>query len=564
MNRKKENNSIKKVVLYLRFSCSKQNETSIEGQRKVCLDFAKSNNFEIVGEYVDREKSASKDIEKRTAFLQMIDDGKQNKYDAVLVYKMDRFSRNTYETAYYMHILEEKGISVYTAIEGGNGDTPEDRLIRQVMIGFSAYYSEELSQKVIRGMRVIASKGLVPGGVRIYGYNIVSKKYVPNEQEAPIVKEIFARVLQGEGIKQIADSLNERGIFYKTKKFTVQNIWQLLTFRTYLGEINFQDISVKNAHEPLVSYEDFEKVQNRPKHIRSTKFDDYKRPLFSGRIYCGECGHKLKGTSGTRRDGKTAYYYKCTGKEKCGLPYISREELNSEITNLLFDIFYNEVFFKDVIKEAKKIVHENIKALNSLIKKNEDEIIKTKNEIANLIMYSGEEDLNEILKGKIDEKKKHLKYLEGQKDEYEKKKFLNDEICDKYQKKIGLNKKRFDQNIAQANYSFFVSQTNKKDYKRYDLFEQMSVKIFAELVEKIIVFKDKTVTLVLKIDKDLNSYFDEKSIDLSNFTLILPPKSLKFEESKRKIKISPDEETSKGDSIDASDNKGMCQLNNWP
>lgn len=59
----------------------------------------------------------------------------------------------------------------------------------------------------------------------------------------------------------------------------------------------------------------------------------------------------------------------------------------------------------------------------------------------------------------------------------------------------------------------------------------MSVKIFAELVEKIIVFKDKTVTLVLKIDKDLNSYFDKKSIDLSNFTLILPPKSLKFEES---------------------------------
>ena len=92
----------------------------------------------------------------------------------------------------------------------------------------------------------------------------------------------------------------------------------------------------------------------------------------------------------------------------------------------------------------------------------------------------------------------------------------------------------------------------------------MSAKIFAELVEKIIVFKDKTVTLVLKIDMDLNSYFDEKSIDLSNFTLILPPKSLKFDESKRKIKISPDEETSRGDSIDASNNHGMCQLNNWP
>lgn len=58
----------------------------------------------------------------------------------------------------------------------------------------------------------------------------------------------------------------------------------------------------------------------------------------------------------------------------------------------------------------------------------------------------------------------------------------------------------------------------------------MSSKIFAELVEKIIVFKDKTVTLVLKIDKDLNSYFDKKLIDLSNFTLILHLKSIKFEE----------------------------------
>ena len=75
-----------------------------------------------------------------------------------------------------------------------------------------------------------------------------------------------------------------------------------------------------------------------------------------------------------------------------------------------------------------------------------------------------------------------------------------------------------------------TGQTCPDRRKKQKFFEQISAKIFAELVEKIIVFKDKTVTLVLKIDKDLNSYFDKKSIDLSNFTLILPPKSLKFEE----------------------------------
>lgn len=92
----------------------------------------------------------------------------------------------------------------------------------------------------------------------------------------------------------------------------------------------------------------------------------------------------------------------------------------------------------------------------------------------------------------------------------------------------------------------------------------MSAKIFAELVEKIFVFKDKTVTLAIKIDKDLNSYFDKKSIDLSNFTLILPPKSLKFEESKRKIKISPNEENSGRDSIETSNNHRMYRLTKWP
>lgn len=101
-----------------------------------------------------------------------------------------------------------------------------------------------------------------------------------------------------------------------------------------------------------------------------------------------------------------------------------------------------------------------------------------------------------------------------------------------------FSKMLFEQNIAQANFNFRTGQTCPDKRKNMNFLNKSVPKIFAELVEKIIVFKDKTVTLVLKIDKDLNSYFDKKSIDLSNFTLILPPKSLKFEESVKEAFLS--------------------------
>ncbi len=538
---------VKNVVLYLRFSSNKQNETSIEGQRKVCLDFADSKGYVVTEEYIDREKSASKDIEKRTSFLEMIEDAKKGRFDAVLVYKMDRFSRNTYETAHYMHVLEERGISLLTAIEGGNGDTPEDKLIRQVMIGFSAYYSEELSQKTVRGMRIIASKGQVPGGNRLYGYNIVDKKYVPNEKEAPIVKEIFQRVLKGEPIKDIADDLSARGVIYRKNKFNTQNISQLLTFRGYLGEVNFQDIRVEHAHEALVSYEDFEKVQNRPKCIRHSKYDDWRRPLFSGKIFCGECGKRMTGASGKARNGELFYYYRCKNKD-CTLPYIPRIELNTEIMNVVFDFFYNEEFFKDVLKEAHEIVKGNNKAIDDLLEKNKKEEEKTKEEIANLIMYSTGNDLLSFLKDKIDDKKTYLTYLAKEREELENKKEINDDLVDNYAKKLNLFKKWFDLKSGGASYKNVSGITAYKEDKTSRSFFKKAEMIFAELVEKIEVFEDKSVNLVLKIDDDLNKVFEKNHVNFNDFSLVLPQKSAKFDEieqKNKKIKNSPQSENSK-------------------
>ena len=85
---------VKKACLYLRYSSTSQTEQSIEGQQRVCVDWCKRNNVQIVAIYIDRATSASKHTEKRVQFLQMIKDAEKGNFEAVVVYKLDRFARN--------------------------------------------------------------------------------------------------------------------------------------------------------------------------------------------------------------------------------------------------------------------------------------------------------------------------------------------------------------------------------------------------------------------------------------------------------------------------------------
>ena len=85
---------IKRVVLYLRYSSDRQQETSIEGQDDVCSHFCDFNGYEIVGRYIDRAVSARKDVKKRKEFLRMIDDAKHGLFDAVVVYTSTPISRS--------------------------------------------------------------------------------------------------------------------------------------------------------------------------------------------------------------------------------------------------------------------------------------------------------------------------------------------------------------------------------------------------------------------------------------------------------------------------------------
>ena len=159
-----------KTVIYARYSSERQNEQSIEGQLRECYAYAKAHGLTVVKEYIDRAISG-KAAENREAFQQMISDSDRKAFDAVLVYRTDRFARNRYDSAIYKSRLKRNGVTVLYAKEH-IPDGPEGILFESLLEGMAEYYSAELSQKLRRGMRESALKCHATGGNCALGYRI--------------------------------------------------------------------------------------------------------------------------------------------------------------------------------------------------------------------------------------------------------------------------------------------------------------------------------------------------------------------------------------------------------
>ena len=158
-----------KAVIYARFSSDRQREESIEGQLRECHEYAHNNGIKVINEYVDRALSASKETEKRLEFLRMIRDSNKGLFDIVLVWKLDRFARNRYDSAHYKAALKKNGVKVVSATEH-IADGPEGIILESMLEGMAEYYSAELSEKIHRGQKDNALKGLNNGGAVPLGY----------------------------------------------------------------------------------------------------------------------------------------------------------------------------------------------------------------------------------------------------------------------------------------------------------------------------------------------------------------------------------------------------------
>ena len=199
-----------KAVIYARYSSDNQREESIEGQLRDCMQYAEFNDITVVGTYIDRSMSAKTD--NRPNFQKMIKDSAKRIFDVIIVWKLDRFARNRFDSAYYKNALKKNGVRVISAKESISKGA-EGIILESVLEGYAEYYSVKLAEKVNRGMTDNALKGLYNGCVVPLGYYVDEEQHLQiDEKKAPFVREIFQRYVDGEMIKSIIADMNARGV----------------------------------------------------------------------------------------------------------------------------------------------------------------------------------------------------------------------------------------------------------------------------------------------------------------------------------------------------------------
>ena len=368
---------MKKAVVYARYSSDSQSEQSIEGQLRVCEDYARTNNILILDTYIDRAMTGTND--NRPSFQRMLIDSKKKEWDYVLVYKFDRFSRNKYETAIHKKTLKDNGVKLMSATEY-LPDTPEGIIIESMFEGYAEYYSAELSQKVKRGMKETRLKGNYTGGTLIYGYRKNGKKVEINEEQAEVIRYIYEQYSIGVFVKDIIDNLTSRGIYNKGKPFARNTIYNILKNEKYSGVYRYGGEVFDNIYPQIVPTKTFEIVRNKVDKNKYGKASTTTVYLLRNKVKCGYCGSSITAESGTSKTGVVRRYYKCIGRKHnngCKKLMVRQAYLEDFVVNAIISFLKNKKEMNNMIAKLleyqDKMVEDNY-ALSLLLKeKNQSE-----------------------------------------------------------------------------------------------------------------------------------------------------------------------------------------------
>ena len=365
MPRKSNNNTGRKAVIYARYSSHNQRDCSIEQQVEACLKHAAVAKLEVVNTYADRAVSGKTD--KRPQFQQMMKDAEQGMFSVVLAWKSNRMGRNMLQAMVNEERLRECGVKVlYT--EEDFDDSAAGRFALRNMMNVNQFYSENMAEDIRRGMMDNAQNCKATGSPP-YGYKIGTDKHLEvDEDAAKVVREIYEKVAAGCRIIDIARSLNARGI--KTRRgyqWNKSSFNKMLQNERYRGVYLFNDVRIEGGLPRIVSDELYYKVQEairmkpNPRCMgRRTANGAY---LLTGKLFCGQCLAPMRGESGTSKNGKLHFYYKCQSrrtKHNCNKTNVQRDYIENMIAKAIYEYCLRD----DIIELiADKTVEYNMKRL---------------------------------------------------------------------------------------------------------------------------------------------------------------------------------------------------------
>lgn len=328
---------MKNAVIMARYSSDNQNELSIEGQLEVCYNYAKNNGYKVIHEYIDRAVSG-RHAENREQFQQMIRDASLRQFEAVIVYKLDRFARNKEDSVKYKSLLRKYGVKVISATQM-IPDVPEGVIFEALLEGYDEYYSLELAQKVLRTFKIKRREGKFLGGRIPYGYTIENHEYKINEEEARNVRYIFSKYNEGVSVREISDQLNIPALDYNKCR-------KILLNKKYYGCLEHLGEDIEDVIPAIIDKATF--LLANKNHKERTRTKTYVKSTevlaLPNKVHCGICGEPLVASSGTSGgNGSRYYYYKCHCG--CTLKPINAFKMEDEIyKNIIYHISKNAVY----------------------------------------------------------------------------------------------------------------------------------------------------------------------------------------------------------------------------
>ena len=369
------------AAVYARVSSDRQDvDLSVAAQLRALRDYAQKNNFAIVREYIDEAESGR--VADRPQFRCMIDEGSRanSPFEVILVWKFSRFTRKREHAVAFKSMLRKKGIRVVSITEHAD-DTPTGKLMEAIIESVDEFYSENLAQEVIRGMREAASRGFWVAPQAPYGYRKVhvqdgAKKRPILELDPPadaVVRRIFQMMLRGGSVLDITKALNAEGIPSPDgKRWTKTTIHRMLSNEAYAGTLvwgtgakdNAPPVRVEHAFPAIVSPQQFKRVA-RMMRSRAPMVSHPRRTaspyLLSGLLTCEACGKAL--TAAEAKGGRYTYYV-CQSLLKHGRRTCTTPRLNAKgFERLVIDQIREHILTESNVRDLVRMVNEEMDAV---------------------------------------------------------------------------------------------------------------------------------------------------------------------------------------------------------
>ena len=378
MNSKTDQTDLTPAALYARVSSDRQDvDLSVSAQLRALRDYADKNDYQIVREFVDEAESGR--VMTRPEFQKMIDEAKRTEapFKEILVWKFSRFTRKREHAVILKSMLRRKGLRVVSITEQAE-DNPTGRLLEGIIETVDEFYSENLGQEVVRGMREAASRGFWVAPMAPYGYRKVKvldgpkerPTLEPDEDAALVVKRIFDLAESRNGMLKIVRILNDDGIASpRGKLWNKPTVHNILRNEAYLGTLvwgnnakdNADPVRVEKAFPATVTKDQFDRV-NRIMRSRAPRVTNPRRVgstfLLSGLVKCYRCKRALSGRYSSRG---TFPYYVCHSFVKrapgsCDSPRVDARQFEE----LVVDLIRSNILTEGNIRSLVNVVDEQM------------------------------------------------------------------------------------------------------------------------------------------------------------------------------------------------------------